>query len=99
MLLASDLRGPAEKGDGLRFADLIGPWKAAGRAGWGHGHHFKKYHAQGCALAPIVSITIKQGRTVTLPLDAGTAATSGPHVLCYFLGVRLVLRHVNKEFL
>ena len=30
-----DLRDPAGKGGGLRFADLIGPWKAASRAGWG----------------------------------------------------------------
>ena len=38
-LLSSDLRVPARKGGGLRFADFFGPWKAASRAGWGHGHH------------------------------------------------------------
>ena len=37
--LQSDLRDPARKGSGLHFADLIGPWKAASRAGWRHGRH------------------------------------------------------------
>ena len=39
VLLSSDLRDPAGKGGGLRFADFIGPWKAASCVGWGHGHH------------------------------------------------------------
>ena len=93
--LQSDLRDPAGKGGGLRFADLIGPWKASNRAGWRHGHHSTQISRRAAQwrpmTPPIVSITISQGQTLP-PWKRGLL----PHVLCQFLGFRLVKRYANK---